>query len=174
MGVGMERGSPTPGGPMDRIERMVAPSVEAMGYRIVRIQLSGRQRPVLQVMAERQDEMPMSVDDCARISRTVSALLDVEDPIAGTYTLEVSSPGIDRPLVKPEDYQRFAGFVAKLETKAAVDGRRRFKGKLAGLADGVYVRLIEDSGEIDLPLENIQKARLVLTDELLAAGSKRH
>ena len=159
---------------MDRIERMLGPSVEAMGYRIVRVQLSGRHRPVLQVMAEREDGMPMSVDDCARISRTVSALLDVEDPISSTYTLEVSSPGIDRPLVKPEDYTRFAGFVAKLETKSAVAGRRRFKGKLVGLADGSNVRLIEESGEIDVPLHDIQKARLVLTDELLAAGGKRH
>ncbi len=170
----MERESPSPGGPMDRIERMLAPSIEALGYAVVRVQLSGRHRPVLQVMAERRDGMPMSVEDCAKISRTVSALLDVEDPITGTYTLEVSSPGIDRPLVKPEDYTRFAGFVAKLETKAAIAGRRRFKGKLVGLADGAAVRLIEETGEIDVPLEIIQKARLVLTDELLAAGAKRH
>jgi ribosome maturation factor RimP len=159
---------------MDRIERMLAPSVEALGYRIVRIQLSGRHRPVLQLMAERDDGEPMTVDDCARISRSVSALLDVEDPISGTYTLEVSSPGLDRPLVRPADFERFAGFVAKLETKAAIAGRRRFKGKLAGLTDGETVRLIEDTGEIEVALQNILKARLVLTDELLASGSKRH
>ncbi|MBI1779228.1 MAG: ribosome maturation factor RimP [Proteobacteria bacterium] len=159
---------------MDRIERMLTPSIEALGYAIVRIQLSGRHRPVLQVMAERRDGMPMSVEDCARISRTVSALLDVEDLIASTYTLEVSSPGIDRPLTRPEDYTRFAGFVAKLETKAAVAGRRRFKGRLVGLADGTKVRLVEESGEVDVPLAIIQKARLVMTDELLAQGAKRH
>jgi ribosome maturation factor RimP len=170
----MERASPPPGGPTDRIERMLAPSVEALGYRIVRIQLSGRHRPVLQLMAEREDDQPMSVEDCARISRSVSALLDVEDPITGTYTLEVSSPGIDRPLVRAADFERFSGFVAKLETKVAVAGRRRFTGKLAGLTDGETVRLIEDTGEIELPLSNIQKARLVMTDELLASGSKRH
>jgi ribosome maturation factor RimP len=174
MGEGMESASPSFGGPMDRIERMLAPAVEALGYQIVRVQLSGRHRPVLQVMAERRDGMPMSVDDCARISRTVSALLDVEDPIASAYTLEVSSPGIDRPLIKPEDFTRFAGFEAKLETKAAIAGRRRFKGKLGGLTDGNIVKLVEETGEIDLPLQNIQKARLVMTDELLAAGSKRH
>ena len=170
----MDQASPPVGGPMDRIERMLAPSIEAMGYRIVRVLMSGRQRPVLQVMAERADGQPMSVEDCAQISRTVSALLDVEDPIASAYTLEVSSPGIDRPLVKPEDYTRFAGFTARLETKAALGGRRRFKGKLVGLAEGGHVRLIEDTGEIDVPLHEIQKARLVVTDELIAAGGKRH
>src|SRR5271156_4437025 len=97
-----------------------------MGYCLVRVALTGAQRPTLQVMAERGDEVAMTVDDCADISRSISALLDVADPIASAYTLEVSSPGIDRPLVRPEDYQRFAGHLARIETRVPVAGRRRF------------------------------------------------
>ncbi len=98
----------------NEIARIIEPSLDAMGYRLVRLmQTGGLRRPTLQVMAERRDEAPMTVEDCAEISRAVSALLDVADPIAGAYMLEVSSPGIDRPLVRPEDYDRFAGFEAR-------------------------------------------------------------
>ena len=99
----------------DRIAEMVRPTIEAQGYSLVRVQVLGQQRPRLQVMAERADGRPMMVDDCAALSRSISAVLDVEDPIATTYTLEVSSPGIDRPLVKLADYDRFAGVEARLE-----------------------------------------------------------
>ena len=118
-----------------RIAEIVGPSLEAMGYDLVRIRLVGGQpRPTLQVMAERRDEAGMTVDDCAAISRTVSALLDVEDPISGAYMLEVSSPGIDRPLTRPADYDRYQGFEAKLELRQAHDGRRRFRGRILGIA----------------------------------------
>lgn len=152
---------------------MISPSLEAMGYRVVRVAFTGWRRPTLQIMAERLDDAPMSVDDCADISRNVSALLDVADPIEVGYTLEVSSPGIDRPLVAREDYSRFAGFEAKIETSRPVDGRKRFRGRLLGIADDVVrLALAEGQGEVALPLGDILRAKLVLTDELLEAARK--
>jgi ribosome maturation factor RimP len=153
----------------ENIERLLEPSLTAMGYEIVRIVIMGKHKPTLQVMAERRDGQPMTVEDCADISRQVSAVLDVEDPIRSSYTLEVSSPGVDRPLTRPKDFQRFAGFEAKLETRQPIDGRRRFTGRLLGL-DGEVVRLKDEAGEVALPYAQIQKARLVLTDELLKAA----
>lgn len=152
-----------------RIEQIITPSVEAMGYEVVRVQLSGGQRASLQVMAERTDGAPMTVEDCADLSRTISALLDVEDPIKEAYTLEVSSPGIDRPLTRLKDYERFAGFEAKLETRIAVDNRKRFKGLLKGVEDGQVV-LDTEQGPARLPFDDIHRAKLVLTDELIRAS----
>jgi ribosome maturation factor RimP len=152
-----------------RIETLIAPSLEAMGYRLVRVAVTGGKRAqVLQVMAERIDDRPMGVDDCTEVTHTVSALLDVEDPIEHAYVLEVSSPGIDRPLVRREDYERFRGHEAKLELAAPIDGRRRFRGKLLGIDDD-RVRLNLGAEVVELPLARIQRAKLVLTDELLAA-----
>ncbi|WP_044564255.1 ribosome maturation factor RimP, partial [Azospirillum sp. B4] len=119
----------------ERIAGIIAPSVEAMGYDLVRVSLTGNARPTLQIMAERVDGAAMTVDDCAEISRAVSALLDVEDPIDVAYTLEVSSPGIDRPLTRPKDFERFAGFEVRVETSQPVDDRRRFIGMLKGIED---------------------------------------
>ena len=150
------------------IDGLIRPSLEAMGYRLVRIAAGGGRRATLQVMAERIDDRPMSVEDCSEISHTVSALLDVADPIASAYVLEVSSPGIDRPLVRREDYERFAGFEAKLELSRPLEGRRRFRGKLLGL-DGDSVRLDLGPDIVALPLAGIARAKLVLTDALLAA-----
>jgi ribosome maturation factor RimP len=157
--------------PTQRIEELISPSLAAMGYELVRARLSGRERPVLQVMIERADREPLTVDACADVSRTVSAILDVEDPIRGAYRLEVSSPGIDRPLVRLEDYDRFAGHVAKVELAAPLDGRRRFRGRLLGTDDG-NVRIVEDEskGPVEVPFDAIQSAKLVLTDELIAAS----
>ena len=154
----------------NEIARIVEPSLTAMGYRVVRVAMIGR--ATLQIMAERNDEAPMSVEDCADISRTISALLDVADPIAGAYTLEVSSPGIDRPLVRPEDYDRFAGFEAKLELAAPVDGRKHFRGRILGRSDD-RIRLVTDTGEVALPLAAVARAKLVVTDDLLAAHQAR-
>ena len=153
------------------IERAITPSLQAMGYDIVRLLVMGRHRPILQIMIERADRRNISVDDCAEVSRTVSALLDVEDPIVGAYTLEVSSPGIDRPLTRREDYARFAGFEAKLETRSPIAGRRRFRGRLIGL-DGDVVRIATTEGEAALPLNDVQRARLIATDELLSAAAE--
>jgi ribosome maturation factor RimP len=153
----------------DHIVPIIEPSLEAMGYRLVRVAFLGAGRITLQVMAERLDDAAMTVDDCSEISRQVSALLDVADPIASAYMLEVSSPGIDRPLVRPEDYDRFAGFEARIELSEPFGGRKRFRGRLLGRADN-HVRLAgSEIGEVALPLASIAKAKLVLTDDLLAA-----
>jgi ribosome maturation factor RimP len=157
----------------DRIEGLIVPSLDAMGYEIVRVQLTGGKRRTLQVMAERRDGRPMTVDDCAEISRNVSAILDVENPISGAYTLEVSSPGIDRPLLRPRDYERFSGHQAKIELLEPVDGRRRFRGRILG-RDGDTVRLEVDDDIVELPIARIARAKLVLTDELLAASQLQH
>ncbi|MDH5410521.1 MAG: ribosome maturation factor RimP, partial [Alphaproteobacteria bacterium] len=101
--------------PVRRVEKMIEPMLVDMGYELVRVQMFGTKRPTLQIMAERTDGAPMNVDHCAEISHAVSAFLEVEDPIRDAYTLEVSSPGIDRPLVKPRDYERFEGYEAKIE-----------------------------------------------------------
>jgi ribosome maturation factor RimP len=155
-----------------KIEVMIAPSLEAMGYRVVRVAVTGGGRPTLQIMAERIDDKAMTVDDCADISRTVSALLDVADPIDTAYHLEVSSPGIDRPLVRREDFTRYAGFEAKVELNAPVAGRKRFRGKLLGV-EGDAVQLQTEDATVALPLAAVTRAKLLLTDELLAA-SERH
>ncbi len=153
-----------------RIEQIITPSVEALGYEIVRVLLLGGERPTLQIMAERIDGAPMTVEDCADISRSVSALLDVEDPIAGAYTLEVSSPGLDRPLTRLKDFERFAGFTAKLETRLAIDGRKRFKGVLKGV-EGEDILLDAEGGSARVAFDNVLRAKLVITDELLRAAS---
>lgn len=157
--------------PTLRIEDLIGPSLAAMGYELVRARLSGRDRPVLQVMIERNDRQPLTVEACAEASRAISAILDVEDPIRGSYVLEVSSPGIDRPLVRLADFDRFAGHVARLELAAPIEGRRRFRGRLLGTV-GERVRLVEDEakGTVEVPFEAIQSAKLVLTDELIAAS----
>ncbi len=151
---------------------MIEPAIEAMGYRLVRVLLMGARGATLQVMAERQDDAGMTVDDCAAISRSISALLDVADPIDTAYSLEVSSPGIDRPLVRPEDYERFAGFEARIELTDTVAGRKRFRGRLLG-RDGDTVRLATDAGPVELPFTAIGRAKLVLTDDLIAASQAK-
>jgi ribosome maturation factor RimP len=154
---------------IQKVTDLIEPTLGDMGFEVVRVLLTGGQRPILQVMAERIDRKAITVEQCAEISHTVSALLDVADPIPGAYRLEVTSPGIDRPLTRRADYERFAGFEARLETVAPIDDRRRFRGRLLGLSgDDVRIRLAE--GERTIPLAAIKKAKLVLTDELLAAA----
>lgn len=157
----------------ERISAIVAPSLEAMGYDLVRVLLQGNRRRTLQIMAERRDGVAMSVDDCAAISRSVSALLDVEDPIPDAYMLEVSSPGLDRPLTRPQDYERFAGCEANIETARPLDGRKRFRGKLLGLDGEGRLRLVADTGEWTIPLAEVARARLVPTDETITADLRR-
>jgi ribosome maturation factor RimP len=151
-----------------RLTALITPSLDAMGYELVRVQFQGKTHPTLQIMAERADRAPMTVDDCAAISRSLSAFLDVEDPIQGGYVLEVSSPGIDRPLTRPKDFQAWAGFEAKLESLVSVDGRKRFRGRLVGL-EGDAVRITLESGDACVPLADLKSAKLVLTDELIDA-----
>lgn len=153
----------------NHIAQTIEPSLAAMGYRLVRVVITSGRRPTLQIMAERSDDRPMTVDDCAQISHSVSALLDVADPIAGAYMLEISSPGIDRPLTRPEDYDRFSGFEARIELTRPIGGRKRFRGRLLGTAAG-KVRLATEAGEAELPLEDVARAKLLLTDDLIAAA----
>lgn len=143
-----------------------------MGFVLVRIQLSGQKRPRLQLMVEHSGGRPVTVDECVEVSRAISAILDVEDPLRGAYTLEVSSPGIDRPLVRLGDFDRFAGFEAKVETARPFDGRRRFTGRILG-TDGEQVRLRVDGGNVSLPFVDINRAKLVLSDELIAAAEQQ-
>jgi ribosome maturation factor RimP len=152
-----------------QITELIEPTVHDLGYEVVRILMTGGQRPTVQVMAERITREPMTVEDCARLSHAISARLDVADPIAGPYRLEVTSPGIDRPLVRRTDFERFAGFEARLETETPIDGRRRFRGRLAGVVDD-DVRLQLPEGERRIPFGAVRKAKLVLTDDLLAAA----
>jgi ribosome maturation factor RimP len=152
----------------NRIAQAIEPPLAAMGYRLVRVVLTSGRRATLQVMAERLDDEPMTVEDCAQISHSLSALLDVADPIPGAYMLEISSPGIDRPLVRAEDYDRFCGSQAKIELARPLNGRKRFRGRLLGTSGG-NVRLATEIGETELPLDAVVRAKLVLTDDLITA-----
>ena len=149
-----------------RIEDIVAPTVVAMGFELVRVAMS-KGGGTLQIMIEPADGSPMDVEACATLSRALSAVLDVEDPIPGAYTLEVSSPGIDRPLTRPKDYERFLGHEAKVETTAPIDGRKRFKGPIKSV-DANAVELTVDGADLRIPFAAIHKAKLVLTDALIA------
>jgi ribosome maturation factor RimP len=152
-----------------RIAGIITPVVEGMGFELVRVRLMGGKTKTLQIMAERP-EGGIEVDDCARISTAVSATLDVEDPLEDAYTLEVSSPGIDRPLTRLKDFETWEGYEAKIETTEMIDGRRRFKGVLQGVEDGEVLIEIEEHGEtmtIGLQFDWLSDAKLVLTDELI-------
>jgi ribosome maturation factor RimP len=147
---------------------MIEPMIESMGFELVRVMMTGGERRVLQIMIERADEGAMVVEDCAAVSRAVSAILDVEDPIKEAYALEVTSPGIDRPLTRRKDFERFFGFEAKVELEQPLNGRRQFRGRLAGVdGDAVWITVVDD--KVALPIDDIRKAKLVLTDELLAS-----
>ena len=150
-----------------RLAEIILPTVEGMGFELVRLRyMSGAKRSTLQIMAEKADGT-MEVEDCADLSRAVSAVLDVEDPVEGQYALEVSSPGIDRPLTRFKDFERFEGWETKLETSELIDGRKRFKGRLAGVEDDEVLLEIPE-GTIGLKFEWLVDAKLVLTDELIA------
>ncbi|MBT0957660.1 ribosome maturation factor RimP [Alphaproteobacteria bacterium KMM 3653] len=149
-----------------RMAEILTPVIEDLGFELVRVRLmTGSKTKTLQIMAERP-EGGIEVDDCATISTAVSAVLDVEDPVEDAFTLEVSSPGIDRPLTRLKDFATWAGYEAKLETAELIDGRRRFKGALAGVEDNEVLIEIEE-GTIGLDFEWLTEAKLVLTDELI-------
>ena len=152
-----------------RVEELIAPSLEALGFELVRVRFGGPGRPTLQIMIERQDREALTVDDCASASKAISALLDVEDPIGGAYNLEISSPGLDRPLTRIRDFERFAGFEAKIEVTVPVDGRKRLRGQVLGVENG-NVRISRDEGSHSVPFETIKKAKLILTDELISSA----
>ena len=160
-----------------RVSAVAAPVLQGMGYRLVRIKISGESGCTVQVMAERPDGS-MQIEDCEAISKALSPVLDVADPIDRAYRLEISSPGIDRPLVRRSDFERYAGHLVKIEMAVAHQGRKRFRGTLAGVEGGA-VRLNRDDIKADedssvvLEMEDIAEARLVLTDELIAESMRR-
>jgi ribosome maturation factor RimP len=152
-----------------KVAAIVAPSLLGMGYELVRVAILGRERPTVQIMADRADGALITVEDCELISRSVSAIIDVADPIPGAWTLEVSSAGIDRPLTRRKDWTRFAGHLARAEVSVPIDGRKRFAGVVIG-ADEHAARLrLDDGSEVALPLADIRRAKLVLTDALIEA-----
>ncbi len=148
-----------------RLADIVRPVIEGMGFELVRVRLMGGKSRTVQIMAERPGG-GIEVDDCAEISTAVGAVLDVEDPIEETYTLEVSSPGIDRPLTRLKDFEAWKGYLAKVETTELIDGRRRFKGVLAGV-EGDEVLIEIEEGTIGLRFDWLSDAKLVLTDDLI-------
>ncbi|MFY9640288.1 MAG: ribosome maturation factor RimP [Rhodomicrobium sp.] len=161
-------------GPAADLAELVEPVLEDMGFRLVRVAMSKRDGGTIQIMADKAGGA-INVDDCAQISRRLSPLLDAHDPIEGRYYLEVSSPGIDRILVRPSDFEDWAGYEVKVELKELIDGRKRFRGILEGYEDGemrLQVQLDEKSEPevIGLPVDLIQDAKLVLTEELIRAS----
>lgn len=161
-----------------RVAGIVMPVLDALGYRLVRVKLSAQDGLTVQIMAERMDGT-MTVDDCEEVSRAISPVMDVEDPIEGAYQLEISSPGIDRPLVRQADFEAAVGHVARIETSVLIDGRKRFRGKIAACTpQALSVERTEESGEGDnplaeVPLDTIAEAKLVLTDELIREALKK-
>jgi ribosome maturation factor RimP len=160
-----------------RVSAVAGPVLQGMGYRLVRIKISGESGCTVQIMAERPDGT-MQIEDCEAISKALSPVLDVADPVDRAYRLEISSPGIDRPLVRRSDFERYAGYLVKIEMAVAHDGRKRFRGTL-GSVEGDAVRLHREdtrageNADVVLVLEDIAEARLVLTDELIAESMRR-
>jgi ribosome maturation factor RimP len=169
VGLAMNETRPNHSGLEGRIAEIVAAPLEARGYELVRVQVMGTESPTVQIMADRADQAPFTLEDCTEVSRLLSAILDVEDPIASAWTLEVSSAGIDRPLTRTKDFVRFAGFDAKVELMfPGPGGRKRFTGALLG-ADAEDVKLKIETGEtVTLRRADIKKAKLILTDALIA------
>jgi ribosome maturation factor RimP len=160
-----------------RVAAIVEPVLEQLSFRLVRVRISGMDGCTVQIMAERADGT-MSIDDCELVSRALSPVLDVADPIERAYRLEISSPGLDRPLVRRSDFERFAGNIVKIEMGVALDGRRRFRGALLGV-DGDKARVrrtdaaADENPDVLLPIEEMAEAKLVLTSELIAQSLKR-
>ena len=154
-----------------RIAAAIGPALTGLGFELVRVAVLGRERPTVQIMADRADGQLITIEDCEAISHAVGAILDVDDPIPDEWNLEVSSAGIDRPLTRAKDWNRFSGHLAKAETNMPVGGRKRFAGIVLG-ADESHGRLrLEDGAEVALPLADVRRARLVLTEELIAASA---
>jgi ribosome maturation factor RimP len=158
-----------------RVASIAEPVIEQLGYRLVRVKVSGSEGCTVQIMAERPDGT-MAVEDCETISRALSPVLDLADPIERAYRLEISSPGIDRPLVRKSDFDRYAGHLVKIETEIPVNGRKRFRGQLLG-TEGEAARIhaddAKDEPEILLPIGEMSDAKLVLTDELVTQALRR-
>ncbi len=152
-----------------RIAAIIEPTLQHLGYELVRVAVLGRDRPTLQIMVDHDDGSLISIEDCELLNHQLGAVLDVEDPMPGPWTMEISSAGIDRPLTRVKDWNRFAGHQARAETIAPVNGRKRFSGIVLG-ADETAARLrLDDGTEVALPLHDLRRAKLVLTDALIEA-----
>ncbi len=151
---------------VETITNAIEPALTDMGYELVRVSINGTEMQTVQIMAERLDRANMTLDDCEKISHTASALLDVADPFKGRWVLEVSSPGVDRPLVKPNDYERFKGEEAKVELNTDIDGRKRFKGILKGI-QGTKITMDFEGQDISFDFADVAKAKLTFKDETL-------
>lgn len=156
------------------VQDIVEPIIDSLGFEVVRVMTIGTKNPTLQVMIERKDRKDLVVDDCAMVSRAISDVLDEKDPIEGEYSLEVSSPGLDRPLTKPEHFERFSGYEAKVESKIEVEGRKRFKGKIINIDENQKIVFDMDGTKYVIPFETVNKAKLLLTDELLNQYMENH
>jgi len=156
-----------------RLASLIGPRLEAMGYELVRVAVLGRERPTVQVMADRADGSLITVTDCEQISHDLSAAIDVEDPLPGTWTLEVSSAGIDRPLTRVKDWNRFSGHLARAETFVPQNGRKRFSGIVLGADENGGRLRLDDGSEVALPHADIRRAKLVLTDALIEATAAK-
>ena len=156
----------------ERLSQIIEPSLDGMGYELVRVQMRGETRKTLQIMAERRDGRSMTLKDCETVSKTVSALMDVHDPISERYALEISSPGIDRPLMKLKDYETYKGFDAKVDLKELYEGRRHIVGTVNGTQGDNIVMQMQDDVDFVIPFALIHRAKLLLTDELIAAHLK--
>jgi ribosome maturation factor RimP len=154
-----------------KIAAIVGPALAGLGYDLVRVAVLGRERPTVQIMADRSDGSSITIEDCETISHAINPLLDVEDPIPGAWTLEISSAGIDRPLARPKDWNRYTGHLARAETLVPIGGQRRFSGIVLGADDQVARMRLEDGTEVALPHADMRRARLVLTDELIVAST---
>jgi len=155
-----------------RVAAIVEPVLHQLGFRLVRVRVSGSEGCTVQIMAERPDGS-MTVEDCEVVSRALSPVLDVADPIEGSYRLEISSPGIDRPLVRRSDFDRYAGHVAQIEMQLPIDGRKRFRGELHG-TDGECARICcDETNDVLLRIDDMAEARLVLTDALVAESLRK-
>ncbi|MGD9637810.1 MAG: ribosome maturation factor RimP [Alphaproteobacteria bacterium] len=156
-----------------KIEEIISPVLENLGYELVRVQLLGTVRQTLQIMAERKDEQAMAIEDCTAISRAISPILDVEDPISSSYSLEVSSPGVNRPLTKPVDFVRFKGLNVKVETKSFIEKRKKFNGILKDFTEDNTVVIAIEEEIFNIPYEDIRSAKLAIADNLLKKQPKK-
>jgi ribosome maturation factor RimP len=152
-----------------KIEELIGPSINSLGYDLVRVQILDEGTKTLQIMVDRLDEANLTIDDCSIISKEISVIIDINDPIGENYLLEVSSPGIDRPLLRFKDFEKYAGFHARVDMNTALEGRKKFKGKLTGIeGDNIRIKVKEET--YLLPFSKIEKAKLTLTQELLDAA----
>lgn len=156
------------------LEDLLEPVIDGLGYELVRLLTIGQKNPTLQIMIDRKDGTDINVDDCATVSRAISAVMDEKDPIAEQYSLEVSSPGLDRPLTKVEHFKKFLGYETKIETGTEVSGRKRFKGQTTLVDDKNNITIVMEGQEYVVPFEEINKAKIVLTNELLAEYMAAH